>query len=154
MLILLLALVLILFVRTFLFIQVEVPTTRADLGLLAGDRIVVDRTRYGVRWPQTSWSEYCRWGDCSPALGSLVAYDYPDDSGRISIDRVVALPEDTLWLDEETFIVVPSGAYGVGNIILPEEQIIGCPVLISYSVDLTRPFYKLLRRKRLFVEIR
>ena len=155
-LILLCAIVLILFVRTFLFIQVEVPVSRPDLGLIAGDRIVVNRMSYGVRWYDLLWQRYSRWGKCNLSRGDLVTYDYPDHSGRISIDRIKALPGDTLWLDDQKdyFTIVPSGSYGLGRIVLPEAQIMGRPVCVSYSVDFTQPFTKKMRRNRLFVEIR
>ena len=153
-LILLFAIVFILFVRAFLFIQVEVPAARADLDLLGGDRVVVNRISYGLRGPAVLGNY--RLGTCHPSLGDLVAYDYPDRSGRISIDRVSALPGDTLWLDREegSFTVIPPKAFGVGAMVVPEIQIMGRPVYVSYSIDASQPFYKLMRPNRLFVKIR
>ena len=155
-LILFVAVVGILLVRSFLFFQVEVPVQRQDLGLMAGDRVIVNRMSYGLRCPFSDWLGYRRWGKCHLEVGDMVVYDYPDKSGRISIDCVVALPGDTLWLAvaKDAFTVIPSHAYGVGDVVLPEQQIIGKPVYISYSVDARQPFYRSFRSKRFFVNIR
>lgn len=147
---------LLLVVRGCLLTQVSVAVHRNDLGLLAGDRVLVSRVSYGLKLPTERWWGHSRLGKSHPQKGDLVVYEIPEHQGRMCLDRVSALPGDTLWLSDDalTFVIVPQGTVGVSSFILPEEYIVGRPLCISYSVDRTQPFCRLLRPERLFVKIR
>ena len=154
--ILFVAVLLLVVFRTFFFAQVEVMSPRPDLGLMAGDHVVVNRLCYGIRMPMFQQFGYRRWGNCSPEIGEIVVFDYPDASGRIGIDRVIGLPGDTLWMEEDStaFVVVPSGSFGVGQLLLSEKWIVGKPACISYSLDRNRPLHRIFRSKRFFKDIK
>ena len=68
----------------------QVPSGSMKPGILAGDRIVVDKLAWDLRVPFTTvrvagWSH--------PARGDVVTFDNPVD-GRLFIKRVVAVPGD------------------------------------------------------------
>ena len=130
-------------------------TDRTDLKLLSGDRIVVNRMTYGVRMPFVKALGYHRVGGGKPEVGEIVAFDYPDGSSNISVDRVSGIPGDTIWLKQErdAFFVVPECTFSVGEMLLPESCLIGHPVCVSFSVDSARPVFRKLRSKRFFIPI-
>lgn len=152
---LLVAVALMLIVHTFLFTQVEMRVTRPELGLLSGDRVLVNRMSYGVRVPFAGMWGYHRWGKGMPERGEMVVFDYPGVSDNISVDRISGLPGDTIWLDneEDAFFVVPQGALSIGTLLLPDSCLIGHPLCVSFSVDAQQPFYRKLRPKRFFITI-
>lgn len=105
---LLAALLLLLAVRSLLVAQYAVPASGAgDRALLPGDRVLVDRTAYGIRRPFAKLWGYGRWGYRCPEGGDLAVFNAPLDRTRPLADREVcmarclALPGDTLWLDLE-----------------------------------------------------
>ena len=68
----------------------QVPSGSMKPGILAGDRIVVDKLAWDLRVPFTTvrvtgWS--------NPSRGDVVTFDNPVD-GRLFIKRVVAVPGD------------------------------------------------------------
>ncbi|MCY3792814.1 MAG: signal peptidase I, partial [Gammaproteobacteria bacterium] len=68
----------------------QVPSGSMKPGILAGDRIVVDKLAWDLRVPFTTvrvagWSH--------PSRGDVVTFDNPVD-GRLFIKRVVAVPGD------------------------------------------------------------
>ena len=95
----------------------QVPSGSMKPGILAGDRIVVDKLAWDLRVPFTSvrvagWSH--------PARGEVVTFDNPVD-GRLFIKRVVAVPGDRVeWnrnrlaINGETAGYLPLGAGEVG----------------------------------------
>lgn len=152
---LLIAVVLMLVVHTFMFTQVQLRSGRPDLGLLSGDRVLVNRMSYGVRLPFVDMWGYHRWGKGMPKRGEMVVFDYPGVSGNISMDRISGLPGDTIWIENEkdSFFVVPQGALSIGQLLLPDSCLIGHPLCISFSVAAEQPFYRKLRTNRFFIPI-
>jgi signal peptidase I len=71
-----------------------VPTGSMEYSLLPGDRVVVDKTAYGVRIPLTKVDLV---GAVSPRRGDVVVFDSPRDGKRL-IKRVVAVGGDVVNL--------------------------------------------------------
>jgi len=91
---------------------VTVPTGSMNPTILEGDRVLVDKHRFGLRVPFTSFRLT---SGADPARGDIVVFDSPAD-GTSLIKRVAALPGDVIALDGETLVVngVP-GHYAPGN---------------------------------------
>lgn len=68
----------------------QVPSGSMKPGILAGDRIVVDKLAWDLRVPFTT-VRVAAWSH--PARGDVVTFDNPVD-GRLFIKRVVAVPGD------------------------------------------------------------
>lgn len=75
---------------------------------MAGDRVAVDRTAYGLRLSPMRWWGYVRWGTSPVARGEWVAFNDPSagvQDGRHIDERDVfvgfcyAVPGDSLWID-------------------------------------------------------
>ena len=90
---LVIALVLALFVRTFIVQAFKIPTGSMRMTLVEGDRILVDKVGYGIRIPFTDW----RLPEVRPPhRGDIVVFRAPDDPGRDFIKRLVGLGGDTI----------------------------------------------------------
>ena len=88
---LVLAVVLALGIRSFLFEPFKIPSGSMIPTLLVGDYIVVNKFAYGVRMPITG-SLLIPVGE--PKRGEVVVFRYPDDPDIDYIKRVVGVPRD------------------------------------------------------------
>jgi len=70
----------------------DVPTGSMRPTILEGDRIVVNKLAYDLRFPFTGW-QVARWDD--PRRGDIVVLLSPTDGKRL-VKRVVGLPGDTI----------------------------------------------------------
>jgi len=91
---LLMILVLMTAARSSLADHYYVPTGSMEYSLLPGDRVVVDKTAYGLRIPLTKIDIA---GDSTPTRGDIVVFDSPRDGTRL-IKRIVAVGGDTVSL--------------------------------------------------------
>jgi signal peptidase I len=71
-----------------------VPTGSMEYSLLPGDRVIVDKTAYGVRIPLTKIDLI---GAVTPQRGDVAVFDSPRDGARL-IKRVVAIGGDVVSL--------------------------------------------------------
>jgi signal peptidase I len=71
-----------------------VPTGSMEYSLLPGDRVIVDKTAYGVRIPLTKIDLL---GAVTPRRGDVAVFDSPRDGVRL-IKRVVAVGGDVVSL--------------------------------------------------------
>lgn len=71
-----------------------VPSGSMEPTLVAGDRVFVDKTAYGLRIPFTTIDVI---GAAIPARGDVVVFDSPAD-GKLLIKRVVAVGGDVVSL--------------------------------------------------------
>ena len=72
----------------------RVPTGSMEYTLMPGDRVVVDKTAYGIRVPFTTLDLI---GAATPERGDVAVFDSPRD-GRRLIKRIVAIGGDEVAL--------------------------------------------------------
>ena len=89
----LIALVLALFIRTFVVQAFKIPSGSMIRTLLIGDHILVNKFIYGIRNPITrkAWIELER-----PEPGDIIVFIYPLDRDKDFIKRVIAVAGDTV----------------------------------------------------------
>jgi signal peptidase I len=87
-------LVLVTAARSSLADHYYVPTGSMEYSLLPGDRVVVDKTAYGLRVPLTKIDIL---GARTPERGDVAVFDSPQDGTRL-IKRIVAVGGDTVTL--------------------------------------------------------
>ncbi len=92
--VLLLALSLALFLRTFIFGFYRISTGNMAPNLRTGDFVWVSKTSYGFKVPFTSM----RILEKLPEKGDLVLFRYPDQPDSVHIKRVVGLPGDHILI--------------------------------------------------------
>ncbi|MCI5127213.1 MAG: signal peptidase I [Candidatus Electrothrix sp. AUS3] len=120
----LIALILALFIRTFVVQAFKIPSGSMLDTLLIGDHILVSKFIYGIKMPFT--------GKIlvpikSPKRGDIVVFKYPNDPKLDYIKRVVATAGDTVEIkDKKVFIngKVPAKRYGEfkdPDILLPSQ---------------------------------
>jgi signal peptidase I len=73
-----------------------VPTGSMEYSLLPGDRVVVDKTAYGLRIPLTKVDLL---GGRTPLRGDIAVFDSPRDGKRL-IKRIVAVGGDIVHLGD------------------------------------------------------
>ncbi len=71
-----------------------VPSGSMEYSLMPGDRVVVDKTAYGVRIPLTKIDMF---GAATPHRGDIAVFDSPRDGVRL-IKRIVAIGGDSVSL--------------------------------------------------------
>lgn len=101
----LLTVAVILVCRLFWLSLIEVPEEGERPVFHAGDRVLVNKTAYGLRLPFTA-SGYARWGYAQPMVGEWVAFNNPAAPAEVPVSRrdvfigvCYAGPGDTLWID-------------------------------------------------------
>ena len=87
------ALVLALFIRTFIVQAFKIPSGSMIPTLQIGDHILVNKLAYGVRMPFLE-HYLVRYG--SVQRGDVVVFIYPEDRSKDFIKRVIGLPGDTV----------------------------------------------------------
>lgn len=94
-----------LFIRTFLFEAFKIPTGSMIPTLEVDDHIFVNKLIYGIRIPFTQIRPW-QWGD--PERGDIIVFEFPkegDDKGKDFIKRVVAVPGDHVRLKDNQLYV-------------------------------------------------
>ena len=108
----LIALILALFIRTFVVQAFKIPSGSMLDTLLIGDHILVSKFIYGIKMPFTG--KVLVPLKC-PQRGDIVVFKYPQDPKLDYIRRVIATAGDTVEIrDRQVFIngVVPEKRYG------------------------------------------
>ncbi len=93
---LLMVLALVTAARSSLADHYYVPTGSMEYSLLPGDRVVVDKTAYGLRIPLTKVDLL---GGRTPLRGDIAVFDSPRDGKRL-IKRIVAVGGDIVHLGD------------------------------------------------------
>lgn len=78
-----------------------VPTSSMEYTLMPGDRVLVDKTAYGLRLPFTNVR--LTHGD-SPLAGEVAVFDSPE-SGKRLIKRIVAVGGDTVEIRGDNLVL-------------------------------------------------
>jgi signal peptidase I len=97
----LLALVLVTAARSSLADHYYVPSGSMENTLFAGDRVVVDKTAYGVRLPYTKLDLF---GRARPQPGEVAVFDSPAD-GTLLIKRIVAVGGQVVSVSDGHLVV-------------------------------------------------
>lgn len=96
------AVLLALFVRTFVVQAFKIPSGSMLPTLLIGDHLLVSKFSYGVRLPVIGTELIHRPG---PARGDVVVFRFPRDRSLDYIKRVVAISGDTIEVrDKQVFL--------------------------------------------------
>jgi signal peptidase I len=98
----LIAIVLALFIRTFVIQAFKIPSGSMKPTLLVGDHILVNKFIYGIKLPFTdkilvSLSE--------PERGDVVVFKFPLDTRKDYIKRVIGLPGDRVQLVNKQLLI-------------------------------------------------
>jgi signal peptidase I len=89
----LMALILALFIRTFIVQAFKIPSGSMIPTLLVGDHILVNKLSYGVRIPFLE-KYLVEFGQ--PARGDVIVFIYPEDRSKDFIKRVVGVAGDNV----------------------------------------------------------
>ena len=79
----------------------QVPTGSMKPTILDGDRVVVNKLAYRLRFPLTNW-ELLRWS--APARGDIITFYSPLDN-ELLIKRVVGIPGDRVALANNALVI-------------------------------------------------
>ena len=90
---LLLALLLALFIRTFLVQAFKIPSESMLSTLLVGDHLLASKCAYGVNVPFTNLRLYQ--GE-DPVRGDIIIFEYPRDPSVDYIKRIIGVPGDVI----------------------------------------------------------
>ncbi len=92
------ALLLALFIRTFIVQAFKIPSGSMIPTLLIGDHILVNKLAYGVRIP--FWEDYILEFQ-SPQRGDVIVFIYPEDRSKDFIKRVVGVGGDEVEIRQK-----------------------------------------------------
>lgn len=96
------AVILALFIRTFIVQAFKIPSGSMQPTLAIGDHILVNKFIYGVKLPFTG-ATLIPFKD--PARGDIIVFRYPEDPDKDFIKRLVALPGDTVEIKNKRVYV-------------------------------------------------
>jgi signal peptidase I len=96
------AIVLALFVRTFVVQAFKIPSGSMIPTLQIGDHILVNKFIYGVKLPFTDVAVI---PISQPHRGDIIVFKYPQDESKDYIKRVVGLPGDKVEIREQQVLV-------------------------------------------------
>lgn len=96
------ALVLALFIRTFIVQAFKIPSGSMIPTLEIGDHILVNKLSYGLRIPflERYVIEYAK-----PQRGDVVVFIYPEERGKDFIKRVIAVAGDTVEIRNKKVLI-------------------------------------------------
>ena len=98
----LVAVVLALFVRTFVFQAFKIPTGSMKPNLLVGDHLIVNKFIFA---PAASALERALLPMRPIERGDILVFKYPEEPERDFIKRVIGLPGETLELRNQTILI-------------------------------------------------
>ena len=91
------AFILALFIRTFIVQAFKIPTGSMRMTLVEGDRILVNKLRYG---PKVPFSDKRLPGFGVASRGDIIVFVYPEDKKRDFIKRLIAFSGETVEIRE------------------------------------------------------
>jgi signal peptidase I len=87
------AFILAMFIRTFFIQAFKIPSGSMRMTLVEGDRLMVNKLRYGARLPFT---DIRLPGFHEPQRGDIIVFVYPEDKKRDFIKRLIAFGGETI----------------------------------------------------------
>jgi signal peptidase I len=97
-----LAVVIALFVRTFVIQAYKIPSGSMKPTLQIGDHILVSKFNYGIKLPFVR-STLLPTG--TPQRGDIVVFIYPEDRSKDFIKRLVGIPGDTIEIRDKRVLL-------------------------------------------------
>ncbi|MBQ7738407.1 MAG: signal peptidase I [Desulfovibrionaceae bacterium] len=94
------ALILALFIRTFVVQAFKIPSESMLNTLLVGDHLLGNKFIYGIKIPFTH--HYIYRGE-DPKRGDIIIFEYPEDESIDFIKRVVGIPGDVIEIRDKQF---------------------------------------------------
>lgn len=94
------ALLLALFIRTFIIQAFKIPTGSMEPTLLVGDYILVTKFSYGVKFMGRTVIELA-----GPRRGDIIVFRYPPEPSKDYIKRVIGVPGDTVSIKNKQVLV-------------------------------------------------
>ena len=91
------ALILAMFIRTFIIQAFKIPSGSMRMTLIEGDRLIFNKLRYG---PNIPFSEKRLPGLSSLKSGNIIVFVYPVDQKKDFIKRLIALEGETVEIRE------------------------------------------------------
>ena len=91
-----------LFIRTFVVQAFKIPSGSMIPTLLVGDYILVNKFVYGVRLPLIDKTLF---GERIPKKGEIIVFEYPHDTSKDYIKRVVGLPGDKIQIFNKQLLI-------------------------------------------------
>lgn len=104
--------------RSSLADHYTVPTGSMEYTLMPGDRIVVDKLTYGLRFPFTDWELT---SGTPVQRGEVVVFDSPEEDVRL-VKRIVAVGGDTIVIRNGRIFITGESMASPQN---PVEEIYG-----------------------------
>ena len=96
------AVILALFIRTFVVQAFKIPTGSMERNLLIGDHLLVNKFVYG---PALTSAERVILPDRPVKRGDVVVFKYPEDPERDFIKRVIGLPGETVQVKAKKIFI-------------------------------------------------
>ncbi|MDY0220188.1 MAG: signal peptidase I [Desulfobacterium sp.] len=97
------AVILALFIRTFLVQAFKIPSGSMKNTLLIGDHILVNKFAYGIKIPFTDGKTLISLKDPEPR--DIVVFKYPEDPKKDFIKRVIGVAGDTIEIKDKKLYV-------------------------------------------------
>jgi signal peptidase I len=95
------ALIIALFIKTFVFQAFKIPSSSMVPTLQVGDQLLVWKFIYGIKVPWIEKKLFVR----TPERGDIIVFVYPKDKSKDFIKRVIGLPGERVEVvDERIFI--------------------------------------------------
>ncbi len=91
------AFILAMFIRTFFIQAFKIPSGSMRMTLVEGDRLMVNKLRYG---PKIPFTDQRLPGLTHPRRGDVIVFVYPEDHKRDFIKRLIALGGETVEIKE------------------------------------------------------
>ncbi len=98
----LIAVVLALFIRTFVVQAFKIPSGSMEPTLQIGDHILVNKFIYGVKIPYAGTTLI---PVAHPEQGDIIVFRYPEDPDKDFIKRVIGVPGDIVEIRDKTVYV-------------------------------------------------